>query len=177
MDITTNEALELVRAYRRYIEHLAGKHNQKSHGNKYGSTDAIRGNVKRLGGDKAALVGMAKKARGDKDFRRETQRALPPANKDIATLRKMDSQKKMDLMRSLIDEDHLKNNNNGLFVNNFRSKNGKVQATHKDNYYTVTVDGKEVYKAYDKSRGLSPKNMGLIVGDWYNHFVSNARKQ
>jgi len=26
--------LELVRAYRRYVEHLAGKHNQKSHGNK-----------------------------------------------------------------------------------------------------------------------------------------------
>lgn len=54
----------------RLLEHLQGRHNQKSHGNKYGSAAAIKGNVQRLGGDKAALKGMAAKARGDKDLQK-----------------------------------------------------------------------------------------------------------
>ncbi len=62
-----NLELELVRAWRRYAEHLAGKHNQKSHGNKYGSADDIRANVKRLGKDKEALKRMSKKFKGRHD--------------------------------------------------------------------------------------------------------------
>lgn len=49
----------------RLLEHLQGKHNQKSHGNRYGSAAAIKANVARLGGDKAALKAMAQKARKD----------------------------------------------------------------------------------------------------------------
>jgi hypothetical protein len=52
----------------RLLEHLQGKHNQKSHGNRYGSAAAIRANVARLGGDKAALKSMATKTRKDTTF-------------------------------------------------------------------------------------------------------------
>ena len=54
---------EIVMLFRRYLEHLSGKHNQKSHGNRFGSDAAIRANVKRLGKDKEALKRMAKRAR------------------------------------------------------------------------------------------------------------------
>lgn len=47
----------------RLLEHLPGKHNQKSHGNRYGSAAAIKGNVARIGKDKAALKAMAQKVR------------------------------------------------------------------------------------------------------------------
>lgn len=60
------EAVYLGQMARRYVEHLQGRHNQKSHGNKYGSTDAIKANVKRLGKDKEALKRMAARVRSDK---------------------------------------------------------------------------------------------------------------
>ena len=59
------EMVTIFREWMRAVEHLPGKHNQKSHGNKYGSSSAIKSNVKRLGSDKAALKNMATKAKGD----------------------------------------------------------------------------------------------------------------
>lgn len=70
----------------RLSEHLAGQHNQKSHGNKYGSADAIRANVKRLGKDKEALKRMAAKARQsglEGQAKRERKKALKKSLEDM----------------------------------------------------------------------------------------------
>lgn len=69
-----NLELQLVQAWRRYAEHLAGKHNQKSHANRFGSPAALKANVKRLGKDKEALKRMAARARGDKDFQAKVKK-------------------------------------------------------------------------------------------------------
>jgi hypothetical protein len=63
----------------RLSEHLAGQHNQKSHANRFGSADAIRANVKRLGKDKEALKKMAGRARQSGlqgEAKRERKKAL-----------------------------------------------------------------------------------------------------
>jgi hypothetical protein len=115
--------LEYIKAVRRLYEHLAGKHNQKSHGNKYGSTDVIKANVKRLGKDKTALKRMAAKARGDKDFQAgvkagadEKRNARKPKTRTIAYNGKIfdaqvgaqydvdyaDKQKKTDIIKAAV---------------------------------------------------------------------------
>ena len=59
------EIVELFREWIRATEHLQGRHNQKSHGNKFGSAAAIKGNVQRLGKDKEALKRMAARVKGE----------------------------------------------------------------------------------------------------------------
>lgn len=61
--IDIQDALELVRAYRRYVEHLPGKHNQKSHGNRYGSYNKAKGSMHRLSDDKVEREKYKAKAR------------------------------------------------------------------------------------------------------------------
>ncbi len=82
-------------------EHLAGKHNQKSHGNKYGSVDAIKGNVKRLGKDKEALKRMAARARQSGlqgEAKRERKKALSKSLEDMTRDELLEMRARIDQM-------------------------------------------------------------------------------
>jgi hypothetical protein len=91
MNTIQQDLLDVTLALRAFVEqHLAGKHNQKTHGNKYGGYSTTKESLRRLKGDKEAREKYKARARKRKQ---SSGAGLKKANSLLKSMSSVDDPK------------------------------------------------------------------------------------